>query len=82
MDSQKGRHALLTFCIEMIGLMVDEGRAVNIVCSDCSKAFSILSCNIFKEKVLKCGLDEQTGRWAENWLNGRTQTMVISGITV
>lgn len=82
MDSQKGGHALLSFCNEMIGLMVDEGRAVNIVCSDCSKAFSILSCNIFKEKVLKCGLDEQAGRWAENWLNGRTQTMVISGITV
>jgi len=28
---------------------------------------------------VKCGLDEWTVRWTENWLNGRTQRVVISG---
>jgi len=27
----------------------------------------------------KCGLDEWSVRWIENWLNGRTQRVVISG---
>ena len=27
----------------------------------------------------KCGIDEWTVRWIENWLNGRTQRVFISG---
>ncbi|PKU31187.1 rna-directed dna polymerase from mobile element jockey-like [Limosa lapponica baueri] len=30
-------------------------------------------------KLRKCGLDEWTVRWTENWLNGRAQRVVISG---
>ncbi|GAB0177371.1 mitochondrial enolase superfamily member 1 [Grus japonensis] len=30
-------------------------------------------------KLRKCGLDEWTVRWIENWLNGRAQRVVISG---
>jgi len=29
-------------------------------------------------KLRKCGLDEWSVRWIENWLNGRTQRVVIS----
>ncbi|GAB0208922.1 mitochondrial enolase superfamily member 1 [Grus japonensis] len=58
---------------------VDEGRAVDAVYLDFSKAFDTVSHNILVSKLRKCGLDEWTVRWAENWLNGRAQRVVISG---
>ena len=58
---------------------VDEGRAVDVVYLDVSKAFDTVSYNILLEKLRKCGLDEWSVRWIENWLNGRTQRIVISG---
>ena len=59
---------------------VDEGRAVDVVYLDFSKAFDTVSHNILLGKLRKCGLDECSVRWIENWLNGRTQMVVISGI--
>ncbi|GAB0207177.1 mitochondrial enolase superfamily member 1 [Grus japonensis] len=58
---------------------VDEGRAVDVVYLDFSKAFDTISHNILVSKLRKCGLDEWTVRWVENWLNGRAQRVVISG---
>ncbi|KAK4830236.1 hypothetical protein QYF61_009303 [Mycteria americana] len=40
-------------------VLVDEGRAVDIVYLDCSKVFDIASHKILIEKLLKYGLDEQ-----------------------
>ena len=59
---------------------VDEGRAVDVVYLDFSKAFDTVTHNILIRKLGKRGLDEWTVRWIENWLNGRTQRVVISGI--
>jgi len=56
-----------------------EGRAVDVVYLDFSNAFVTVSHNILLGKLRKCGLDEWTVRWIENWLNGRTQRVVISG---
>jgi len=47
-----------------------EGRAVDIVCLDFSKASDTVSHNILLGKLRKCGLDEWTVRWIKNWLNG------------
>ncbi|GAB0206548.1 mitochondrial enolase superfamily member 1 [Grus japonensis] len=58
---------------------VDEGKAVDVVYLDFSKAFDAVSHNILVSKLRKCGLDEWTARWIENWLNGRAQRVVISG---
>jgi len=58
---------------------VDEGRAVDVVYLDFSKAFDEVSHNILIEKLRTCGLDEQTVRWIENWLNGSAQSVVFSG---
>jgi len=44
-----------------------------------SKAFDTVSHNILTGKFRKCGLDEWSVRWTENWLNGRTQRVVICG---
>jgi len=49
---------------------VDEGRAVDVVYFDSSKSFDTVSHNILLGKLRKCGLDEWTVRWIENWLNG------------
>jgi len=57
---------------------VGEGRAVDVVCLDFSKAFDTVSHNILLGKLRKCGLDEWSVRWIENWLNGRIQRVVIS----
>ncbi|GAB0207731.1 mitochondrial enolase superfamily member 1 [Grus japonensis] len=57
---------------------VDEGRAVDVVYLDFSKPFDTISNNILRSKLRKCGLDEWTVRWVENWLNGRAQRVVIS----
>jgi len=58
---------------------VDEGRAVDVVYLDFSEAFDTVSHNIYTGKLRKCGLDEWTVRWIENWLNGSAQSFVISG---
>jgi len=58
---------------------VSEGTAVDVAYLDFSKAFDTVSHNILLAKLRKCGLDEWSVRWIENWLNGRTQRAVISG---
>jgi len=69
---------LIAFYDGMTGL-VDEGRAVDVAYLDFSKAFDTVSHNILLGKLRKCGLDEWSGKWTKNWLNGRTQRAVISG---
>ena len=68
---------LLAFYNGMTG-WVDEGRAMDVVYLDFNKAFATVSHNILLEKLRKHGLDEWSVRWIENWLNGRTQRVVIS----
>jgi len=58
---------------------VDEGRTMDVVYLDFSKAFDTFSHNILLGKLRNCGLDEWSVGWIENSLNGRTQRIVISG---
>jgi len=46
---------------------------------DFSKAFDTIFHNILLGKLRKCGLDEWSVRWIENWLNGRAQRVFTSG---
>ncbi|GAB0196695.1 mitochondrial enolase superfamily member 1 [Grus japonensis] len=68
---------LIAFYDGMTGWL-DEERA-DVVYLDFSKAFDTVFCNILISKLRKCGLDEWTVRWVENWLNGRAQRVLISG---
>lgn len=80
MDSQRRSHAQPTLVTydEITGLG-DEERAVDIVSLDFSKAFSTVSHEILKKKLVKYGLGEQVVSWIENWLNGQAQRVVMSG---
>lgn len=52
---------------------------MDVVYLDFIKAFHALSDDILIGKLRKYGLDEWTVRWIDNWLNGRSQSVVISG---
>ena len=51
---------------------------MDVVYLDFNKAFDTVSHNILLGKLRKCGLDEWSVRWIENWLNGRAQRVFIS----
>ena len=53
-----------------IASWVDGGRAVDVIYLDFSKAFDTVSNDILLTKLRKCGIDEWTVRWVENWLTG------------
>jgi len=76
----KGKLCLtnLTASYNGITRWIDEERAVDVVYLDFSKAFDTVSHNILLGKLRKCGLDEWSVKWIENWLNGRVQSADIS----
>jgi len=59
--------------------LVDEGKAVDIVYLDFSKAFDTVPHSILLEKIAAHGLDGCTLCWMKNWLNGRAQRVVVNG---
>ncbi|CAM5099949.1 unnamed protein product [Eretmochelys imbricata] len=69
---------LIAFCDEMTG-SVDEGKAVDVLFLDFSKAFDTVSHSILASKLKKYGLDVWTIRWIESWLDCRAQWVVING---
>jgi len=70
---------LISFYDQVIHL-VDEGKAVDIVYLDFSKAFDTVPHSILLEKRAAHGLDGCTLRWIKNWLNGRAQRVVVNGV--
>ncbi|PKU49319.1 rna-directed dna polymerase from mobile element jockey-like [Limosa lapponica baueri] len=69
---------LIAFYNGMTG-WIDEGRVVDVVYLDFSKAFDSISHSILIAKVRNYGLDEWTVRWIENCLKDRAQRVMISG---
>lgn len=53
--------------------LVDEGRVMNVVYLNFSKAFDTVSHNILIDKMTKYRLDNWTGKYFENWLNAWAQ---------
>ncbi|CAM4662359.1 unnamed protein product [Lepidochelys kempii] len=77
----KGRSCLtnLIAFYDEITCSVDEGKAVDVLFLDFSKAFDTVSHSILVRKLRKYGLDECTTRWVESWLDCRAQQVVING---
>ncbi|KAK4829414.1 hypothetical protein QYF61_003978 [Mycteria americana] len=60
--------------------LVEEGKAVDVVYLDFSKAFDTVSHSILLEKLAAHGLDGCTLRWVKNWLDGWAQRVVVNGV--
>ncbi|CAM5172419.1 unnamed protein product [Natator depressus] len=69
---------LIAFYDEITG-SVDEGKVVDVLFLDFSKAFDTVSHSILASKLKNYGLDEWTIRWTESWLDCRAQQIVING---
>ena len=60
--------------------LVDEGKAVNMVYLDFSKAFDTVPHSIAVEKLAAHGLDGHTLCWVKHWLDGWAQRAVVNGV--
>ncbi|CAM4617656.1 unnamed protein product [Lepidochelys olivacea] len=69
---------LIAFYEEITG-SVDEGKAVDVLFLDFSKAFDTVSHSILASKLKKYGLDEWTIKWIESWLDCWAQRVVTNG---
>ncbi|KAK4813815.1 hypothetical protein QYF61_026419 [Mycteria americana] len=79
---RKGRSCLtnLISFYDKVTRLVDEGKSVDVVYLDFSKAFDTVSHGILLEKLAAHGLDGCTLRWVKNWLDGRAQRVVVNGV--
>jgi len=62
----------------MVTCLVDEGKAVDIIYLDFSKAFDTVPHSILLEKPAAHDLDGCTLFWIKNWLNDRVQRVVVN----
>ena len=60
--------------------LVDEGKAVDVVYLDFSKAFDTVPHNILVEKLAAHSLDWCTLCWVKHWLDGQAQRVVVNGV--
>ena len=60
--------------------LVDEGKAVDVVYLDFSKAFDTVSHSILLGKLAARGLDRYTLLWVRNWLEGHAQRVIVNGV--
>ncbi|KAK4816543.1 hypothetical protein QYF61_017744 [Mycteria americana] len=79
---RKGRSCLtnLISFYDKVTRLMDEGKAVDVVYLDFSKAFDTVSHSILLEKLAAHGLDGCTLRWVKNWLDGQAQRVVVNGV--
>jgi len=59
---------------------VDEGKAVDVVYLDFSKACHTVPHSILLEKPAAHGLDGCTLCWIKNWLNGQAERVLVNGV--
>ncbi|KAK4830682.1 hypothetical protein QYF61_012851 [Mycteria americana] len=78
----KGRSCLtnLISFYDKVTLLVDEGKAVDVVYLDLSKAFDTILHNILLKKLAAHGLDRRILHWVKNWLDGRAQSVVVNEV--
>ncbi|KAK4810827.1 hypothetical protein QYF61_008799 [Mycteria americana] len=79
----KGKSCLtnLISFYDKVTRLVDEGKVVDVVFLDFSKAFDTVPHSILLDKLSNCGMSRFTARWVNNWLKGRAQRVVLNGAT-
>lgn len=68
---------LISFCGKVTHL-ADEGKAIDVVYLDFSKAFDIVHHTILLERLAAHGLQGCTACCIKKWLNGQSQPVVVS----
>jgi len=78
----KGKSCLtnLISFYDQVAHLADEGKAVDVIYLDFSKAFDAVPHSILLEKLAAHGLDGCTLHWIKNRLNGRVQSVVVNGV--
>uniref|UniRef100_A0A8B9VMD0 Reverse transcriptase domain-containing protein n=1 Tax=Anas zonorhyncha TaxID=75864 RepID=A0A8B9VMD0_9AVES len=76
----KGRSCLtnLISFYDKVTRWVDEGKAVDVVYLDFSKAFDTISHSILLKKLAALGLDWRTLHWVRNWLDSWAQRVMVN----
>ncbi|PKU48030.1 rna-directed dna polymerase from mobile element jockey-like [Limosa lapponica baueri] len=78
----KGRSCstnLISFCDKVVCL-ADEGKALDVVYLDFSKAFDSVSHSILLEKLAAHGSDRSTLHWVKRWLEDQAQRVMVNGV--
>ncbi|GAB0207904.1 mitochondrial enolase superfamily member 1 [Grus japonensis] len=61
--------------------LVDQGKPVDVIFLDFSKAFDTVSHSILLDKMSSIQFDKNIARWVSNWLTGRAQRVMVNGVT-
>ena len=79
---RKGRSCLsqLLAHFDHITRLMEEGKAIDIVYLDFSKAFDKVDIGVTLRKLKLIGIHGRLGRWLHNFLTGRLQAVVVNGI--
>ncbi|GAB0190793.1 mitochondrial enolase superfamily member 1 [Grus japonensis] len=61
--------------------LVDQGKPVDVIFLDFSKAFDTVSHGILLDKMSSIQFDKNIVQWVSNWLTGRAQRVMVNGVT-
>ena len=77
----RGRSCLTNLLTYMEGVtrMLDEGKNVDIIYMDFAKAFDKVPLHRLIGKVASMGVEGRVKGWIQQWLEGRTQRVVMNG---